>query len=120
MLGHEWTSYFNVNAKIGIGIIIYNYKAEEVFKQLNQTMFFVDYLSEQYYVLDKNCSFLSEKEKEVLIDCCRQTGCSEKYVKGLGDCGLLISLQHGCPNNSLPILWHNRKGWINLFHRRTI
>ena len=27
---------------------------------------------------------------------------------GYGSCGLMISFQHGCPNNSIPILWYNR------------
>ena len=64
----------------------------------------------------------SESEKAELLRLCEATGVSNRFIKGFEDCGLLLSLYYGCPNNSIPILWHdaNLDDWEPLFNRRTI
>jgi hypothetical protein len=36
---------------------------------------------------------------------------------GFGDCQATVVFEHGCPNNSLPILWAESKDWCPLFPR---
>ncbi|WP_018623043.1 phosphoribosyltransferase-like protein [Spirosoma luteum] len=42
---------------------------------------------------------------------------SKRVKKGYGKLGLLYLFEHACPNNSLPVLYHNRDGWNPLFTR---
>jgi hypothetical protein len=62
----------------------------------------------------------SEEEKPRLFEYCQRTGCQEKFEGGYGQCGLLVAFKHGCPNNSLPILWFHDRNWRSLFNRRAI
>jgi len=71
-------------------------------------------------MFSEKSEIFSENEKETLLKYCEITGCPNNMVRGFKDCGLLLGFQHGCPNNSLPILWYDRNSWINLFHRRNI
>ena len=49
-------------------------------------------------------------------------GFGTKLVKkaplGYGDCQATVVFEHGCPNNSLPILWQQTKDFIPIFHRK--
>ena len=62
-------------------------------------------------------SIFSSKEKTALKAYCRRTACAPEYIFGKGECGLLLSFAYGCPNNSLPILWHQSGKWKRLFKR---
>ena len=42
------------------------------------------------------------------------------FERGFGNCGLLLAFKHGCPNNSLPVLWYSRNNWRPFFNRRAI
>lgn len=44
-------------------------------------------------------------DKSILTDAYR-TGRHEKPHLGFDECGLLVVLSHNCPNNTLPIIWH--------------
>ena len=68
---------------------------------------------------DRNAD-LDADEKAVLVGYCRATGSTAEYLRGRGGCGLLVSFKHGCPNNSLPILWGEAQGWRALFRRHAI
>lgn len=68
---------------------------------------------------DDHASF-DASERKALLAYCEKTGCGEPFRRGYGDCGLLLAFRHGCPNNSLPILWYGDKGWATLFLRRAI
>jgi hypothetical protein len=74
---------------------------------------------EDNILLDSNDTFNSEEKKKILAYC-RETGCSAPYIRGYGECALLLAFRHGCPNNSLPILWYGDKEWNELFLRRAI
>jgi len=75
--------------------------------------------------LDASCNALSpeskcfcQTEQETLHRLCAATGATPKYVKGRGECGLLVAFRHGCPNNSLPVLWWwESDEWTPLFQR---
>jgi hypothetical protein len=71
-------------------------------------------------VLSEPSGLFSADQKARLLDYCVATGCSEKFVKGYGDAGLLVAFKHGCSNNSLPVLWVTSDDWQGLFRRRAI
>lgn len=48
-------------------------------------------------------------DKSILTDAYR-TGRHEKPYLGFNECGLLVVLSHNCPNNTLPIIWHESGG----------
>ncbi len=70
-------------------------------------------------VLEVEAGF-TDKERAALLEYCRRTDCAEDYLRGYGGLGLLLAFKHGCPNNSLPILWCESADWTSLFHRRTV
>jgi len=71
-------------------------------------------------VLGDDNAVFDGSEKERIFAYCRDTGCDAALLRGYGECGLLLAFTHGCPNNSLPILWYGDKGWDTLFLRRAI
>ena len=52
---------------------------------------------------------LSEKFDDNLLTEHYKKGKTEKPYLGFDECGLPIVLSHNCPNNSLPIIWHESK-----------
>ena len=74
-------------------------------------------LDETANVLTDSCTAFEGEEKEQLLAACVETGVGQGFVKGWGDCGLLLAYGHGCPNNSLPILWYESTNWESLFRR---
>lgn len=107
-----------LNATFVIAVIVLNHKAEDKVKSLNQPIFNVDFLHSNLNVFNNECGIFDKNEKQTLIKFCERTGCSTEYLKGFGECGLIVSFQHGCPNNSLPILWYDKDKWLTLFDRR--
>ncbi len=77
-------------------------------------------MTENDNVISAMSAVFNEAEKEALLAYCRRTNASPEYLRGYGACGLLVAFKHGCPNNSLPILWHNSKVWHALFRRSAI
>lgn len=59
-------------------------------------------------------------EKATILSYCKKTGCSNDFLRGYKKSGLILSFKHGCPNNSIPILWYSRKDWYELFQRRAL
>jgi hypothetical protein len=104
--------------KIVLGILAMNYKARDNLKSIPAEKLHVSYLGIKNNVLsDKSKAFL-ESEKNLIKKFCKKTACSRKYLYGMGECGLLVAFKHGCPNNSLPILWYKSDRWENIFLRR--
>jgi|ERR1035437_22027 hypothetical protein len=108
------------NANLSIALLVLNHKAEEKVRKLNLPTFNVEFIDSKSDVFDDSCNIFKNEEKNVLLEFCKKTGCSDPYLKGFGDCGIMVSFQHGCPNNSIPVLWYDRKQWITLFERRCI
>lgn len=105
-----------LSVDISFGILVLNYKADNEIRKINTNIFFVEFIQKNKNVFDNSCSFFSNNEKSSILKICKMTGCNNSLLKGYGDCGLLISFQHGCPNNSLPILWYSSNKWTNLFN----
>lgn len=59
----------------------------------------------------------TESDQETILSYCSQTGCSDKFLRGYGESGLLLAFKHGSPNNSIPLLWYSKKEWKELFRR---
>ncbi len=107
-------------ADLVLGLLVINEKArlklEAGFEILS-----VDDLGPEANIFHAGTNAFSRSEKVTLKRYCKKTGCSSRYVRGYGDCGLLVAFKHGCPNNSLPILWHTSDlRWEGLFERRSI
>jgi hypothetical protein len=66
-------------------------------------------------VFSAKCRAFDAVEKGRLLEYCYRA--SPRAPKGYADCGLLLVLAHRCPNNSLPVLHANHRGWIALFPR---
>jgi hypothetical protein len=62
-----------------------------------------------------SCTMFTAEEKQALLRYCKMAKKSEP--KGYGNCGLLVSFQHRCPNNSVPILHATNSRWNGLFPR---
>ena len=101
-----------------VGILVLNYRAEKNLDSVFSCVLPIQMLDESYNVFDNKCNRFSDNEKRVILAACEATNCGSNYVKGYGECGLLVAFRHGCPNNSLPILWYDRHEWVNLFKRR--
>ncbi|MCH7687876.1 MAG: hypothetical protein IH899_14530, partial [Planctomycetes bacterium] len=107
-------------AEIVIGVLVLNNRARTTLEEITSQVMTVQELLTDANVLHQDCEAFTSSEKASLLALCRTTGCSEDYVRARGECGLLVAFKHGCPNNSLPILWHNRDGvWESLFQRRS-
>jgi hypothetical protein len=103
-----------------IGLLVLNCKAKDILQTLPAELICVEHLDFENNVFLDNCEIFTQEEKNLVERYCRQTRCPSRYIRGRNDCGLLLAFRHGCPNNSLPILWYEKKKWINLFKRRGI
>ena len=108
------------NADIVLGLLVINYRARTRLAPVFKRILAVADLERQHDVFDAKCTKFSRAEKNALLAACRSTGCSSRFLKGFGDSGLLVVFKHGCPNNSLPILWYSQGAWHNLFQRQGI
>ena len=107
------------NAEVFVGLLVVNGRAYERIQAFAEVLA-VEELTANANMLAPESSRFSEEEKPRVFEYCQRTGCGEKYEAGWGQCGLLIAFKHGCPNNSLPILWFNDGNWRSLFNRRAI
>lgn len=125
--GNTIREWWNTNAPIilpigcivVLGVLVLNSAARSVLEEELRTVA-VQELSEKDNVLSALSDYFEQREKEELLAYCSRTSCSAKYLRGYGDCGLLVAFQHGCPNDSLPILWHESETWEFLFKRRAV
>jgi hypothetical protein len=105
-------------AKIILGILVLNSSARNNIEEVGP-IFCTTELNETHNVFHINSRKFDDKEKKQLLHACQKTGCHERFLRGNGENGLLVVFKHGCPNNSLPILWHEKVGyWEKLFNRR--
>lgn len=111
-----------VGAVVFLGLLVLNGLARERIESFANVLA-VEELDSSQNVLSEESTTFSTSEKLVLLAHCQKTGCEGQYERGFGTCGLLLSFKHGCPNNSLPILWYSGRGkkkWRPLFNRRAI
>lgn len=107
------------NAAVYMGLLLLNEPARGRIETFAQIIAVEELAAEENVFHDDNKHF-SAPEKETILAQCRMTGAKPRYEKGRGECGLLLSFKHGCPNNSLPILWHQSETWRALFKRSAI
>lgn len=109
-----------INAAVLVGLLLLNHLAYDRICTFAEEVVAVTELGPEADVLSTASTTFSDAAKPRILHYCRKTGIASKYEAGYGKCGLLVAFKHGCPNNSLPILWvHNRK-WKSLFHRSAI
>ncbi len=107
------------NATVVIALLVLNHTARPTLEEITDRIISVNELLADANVFHEQCEKLTAREKNSLLQLCRRTRCSKDYLRGRGDCGLLVVFKHGCPNNSIPILWHTRTGTFEaLFQRR--
>jgi len=108
-------------ADVVVGLLVMNGRARGRIEQFAKLAISIDELGEEANVLSNSSRHFDQKEKELLLQYCRKTACDDEYLKGRGECGLLVAFKHGCPNNSLPILWHEKHNKLHaLFLRHAI
>lgn len=72
-------------------------------------------LTESDIFFATQCGAFTKDEKEAVLRYCRRA--HRKEPKGYKDCGLVVTFQHRCPNNSLPIFHVDNTRWTGLFPR---
>lgn len=107
-------------ATIAVALLVMNTRARVRIEEFAEHALAVVELSDNSNVLHQNSQAFTAAEKTTLLHYCSQTHCAAQFMRGYGDCGLLIAFRHGCPNNSLPILWYNARPWRALFHRSAL
>ena len=91
----------------------------------NQTPFkviCVELLDERDRVFSSDCAIFSDdEERRRAEEICRRHGevLWPQHALGYDDSQLLIAFEYQAPNNSLPILWSNAKGWLPIFKRQS-
>jgi hypothetical protein len=66
-------------------------------------------------IFSASCQHFTSNEQHRLLKYCQVA--DRKRPKGWGNCGFVIVLAHKTPNNSIPILHANHRGWRGLFPR---
>jgi len=105
---------------VAVGLLVMNGRARERIEEFAEHALCIVELENGHNVIGQESGIFLDAEKTVLIDYCRRTGCPAKFRQGFGACGLLIAFRHGCPNNSLPILWYEGHRWRPLFRRSAL
>jgi len=108
------------NAPFVVAVLILNHAARDKITEFTTDVVGAEHLSENDNALSAPSTLFNEDQKEAILAYCTKTKCEEIFVRGFGDCGLLVAFRHGCPNNSLPILWHGSNAWRPLFRRRAM
>jgi hypothetical protein len=108
------------NAEIFVGVLVLNERARSRIEDFAEAVLAVEELDESHNVFASANKDFSQIDKDRLLAQCKRTGCGTKYERGFEGCGLLLAFKHGCPNNSLPILWYESDSWRALFKRRAI
>lgn len=103
-----------------IGLLVMTTQARERIQSFVERVLSVRELNGRYNMLSPLCTTFDNGEKEALTQYCRRTGCGLMYIMGYGSSGLLLAFTHGCPDDSLPILWYDSGNWRTLFRRHAI
>ena len=108
-------------ARVLLALLVVNEKARNQLEAAHFRVIAVEELDSSANVFGPENHHFSANDKTALLAVCKQTGCSEEYLRGYGECGLLVAFKHNCPNNSIPVLWYENPGkWRPLFVRRAL
>lgn len=108
------------SVKLVLGILAMNCKALKALKNIPAAKIHISYFDIKYNVLSEKSKVFLDPEKQLIKKFCKATNCDREYLYGKGECGLLVAFKHGCPNNSLPILWYESDRWKRMFRRRAL
>ncbi len=108
-----------VNASFFVGLLVLNEQARNRIQAFAEVVAVTELDATANMLAAGNLTF-SQEEKPRLLEYCQRTALGPMYERGYGQCGLLLAFKHGCPNNSLPILWAQNEKWRPLFNRRAI
>lgn len=108
-----------VNASIFVALLVLNGEARNRLQAFAEVVAVTELDSAANMFAAESDAF-TPVEKPRLLEYCKRTGLGPRYEAGYGQCGLLLAFKHGCPNNSLPILWAQNNNWRPLFNRRAI
>lgn len=112
-----------IGAAVFVGLLVLNESARERIEEFADVLAVEELGTTDNVFSNDNVQF-SGSEKAALLEHCHRTGCGAEFERGFGQCGLLLSFKHGCPNNSLPVLWYSGGGsgtrWRPLFKRSAI
>lgn len=109
-----------LRAAVVVGLLVLTERARSGVEDFADTILAAEEIGDEANVFHKDSKEFTQPERDKLDNYCRQTGCRRLFLRGFHDSGLLIAFKHSCPNNSLPILWHDAKDWSSLFLRRPI
>lgn len=94
---------------------------DNVEKYTNFKVICPEIFDEEYRVFsDKSFIFPEKKKRESAKQVCKIYGEDlegKKYALGYKDSEALIGFHHNIPNNTLPIIWSDKKRWFPLFSR---
>ncbi len=108
-------------AKIILALIVVTMHSRTRISEMCDQLISVDEICEDSNIFSETNLTFSSSEKTRIEDYCKRTKCPNNMLKGFGELGLLLAFKHGCPNNSIPILWcDNDERWEALFKRRAI
>lgn len=108
-----------LDAEVVVALLVLNYRARQKVQSISSRVLCIDELDHAADVFDNACAHFAEDQGS-LLEYAKRTRCSPIYKRGYGDCGLILSFRHGCPNNSIPTLWHESEDWKSLFMRRAV
>ena len=106
-------------ATVFVGLLVLNGQARGRIEQFADVVAVEELDISDNVFSDQNNQFSAE-QKVKLLEYCQRTGCGPDFERGFGNCGLLLAFKHGCPNNSLPVLWYSKNNWRPFFNRRAI
>jgi hypothetical protein len=109
-----------LESKVFVALLVVNNRALSRIRALVKDVFHVELLDDSANVLLASSAVFDDQERSQVLAYCERTESGDKFLRGYGDCGLLVAFKHGCPNNSLPILWFRSPRWQPLFHRYAI
>jgi len=94
---------------------------KEVEKNTNLKVICPQIFDEEHRVFsDRSFVFPEKGKRDLARQICEKYGGNlegKKYALGYKDSEALLGLHHNIPNNTLPIIWSDKKGWFPLFHR---
>jgi hypothetical protein len=108
-----------VSTQVFVGLLVLNEAARSRIEAFADILA-VEELDLTHNTLGNQGATFTDKQKRRVREYCLLTGVAPEYRGGYGNCALLLAFKHGCPDNSLPILWEKNDDWRSLFNRRAI
>jgi len=109
-----------LEARIVFAVLVLNDQACCALGDLGYEVICAAQLGQSDNVFHPSCVSFTDTDKQIIASYCERTRAPAEFVRGWGENALLVAFHHGCPNNSLPILWHGSEAWTPFFKRRAL